>query len=125
MHITQAAVDICYKQQAQNGADGSTVGGGNCEVNLGGQYKISSPIITQQFDNFIFGFGSLIAASNWSAPPTDNFLIHNSGSWQRGHNFPELYLDGVHLAGGLRLNSTCAMTVRWSNSDCEEYVGYG
>jgi hypothetical protein len=107
----QAAVDTCYQQEQRNAPDGSTLGAGNCEVYLGGQYKISSPIITRQFNNLIFGFGGLVAGSNWTAGPDDNFLVHNGGSWQRGHNFPELYLDGMHVAGGLRLNSTCAMTI--------------
>ena len=108
----QAAVETCYQQQASHDPKGTAAGGGNCEVNLGGEYLISSPIVTPSFENFIFGYGSLVAAANWSAPTGagQNFLIVGKAG-QRGHYYPELYLDGQHLAGGLAINNSCAMTV--------------
>lgn len=120
----QAAVDRCYHEATKVDPNQTAASGGNCEVFLGGEYKISSPIVTPQFENFIFGYGSLVAAENWTATATDNFLVHNAHNWQRGHYFPELYLDGQHRSGGIRLNGTCAMTIG-PGSVVQRFVGQG
>ena len=65
----QAAVEVCWQQQAMHDPNKTAAGAGMCEVNLGGVYKISSPIITPKgMENFIFGFGALTAGVNWTAP---------------------------------------------------------
>ena len=77
----QAAVEHCYEQSQKaynKTTEDKAIGAGNCEVYLGGEFKISSPILTPSFSNFIFGFGSLVAAANWSAPTEDNFLLCGS-----------------------------------------------
>ena len=114
----QAAVDRCYARAASQNASAvpfpyrGTVGAGNCEVYLGGTYTISKPIVTPSFSNFIFGYGALVAANNWSAPAASNFLLHNyANQSQQYHHFPELYLDGQRRTNGLRLNTTYAMTI--------------
>jgi hypothetical protein len=120
----QAAVARCYLHATDTDPNRTVASGGNCEVFLGGEYKISSPIVTPRFNNFIFGYGSLVAATNWTAAETSNFLVHNEHNSQRGHYFPELYLDGQHRAGGIRLNSTCAMTIGPA-SVVQRFVGQG
>ena len=102
---------------------------GGCEVNLqGGEFKISQPLLIPEYNaNMIFGFGSIVAAKTFSAvgsPDGNPFLIIvgvpgsckvPQGSCNIDINFPELFLDGSHVASGMQISNVMGVSDPRSN----------
>ncbi|CAE8588824.1 unnamed protein product [Polarella glacialis] len=93
---------------------------GGCTVDLeGGEYLISQPIVVPEFlANMGLGFGSLVA--NAKSFPPESFLIvvgtsgscnFPQGSCNMDLNFPELFLDGSHVASGMQINNVMGTTI--------------
>eukprot|EP00051_Salpingoeca_urceolata_P012150 m.150747 g.150747 ORF g.150747 m.150747 type:complete len:494 (-) comp17391_c0_seq1:77-1558(-) len=93
---------------------------GGCNVDLdGGEFLISKPIQIPQFNaNMQFGRGSIIAAPTF---PQNDFLIvvgepgrnckYPQGSCNIDINFPELFVDGRHIASGMQINHVMGTTI--------------
>ena len=95
---------------------------GGCTVDLGGgAWKLSSPVVIPEYiGNMVLGHGSLIADDAPGVFPADSFLIKvgvagsckvPQGSCNVDLAFPELFLDGRHVASGLQVNNVMGTTV--------------
>jgi hypothetical protein len=95
---------------------------GGCEVDLGGgEYKLSAPILIPEYiGNMRLGHGSLVADPTPGVFPPGSFLIVvgvegsckvPQGSCNVDLGFPELFLDGSHVASGLQVNNVMGTTV--------------
>ena len=91
---------------------------GGCEIDLGGaEYLTSKPVKFPEYvGNINFGHGSLTAASNFSGDFLIVVGIEGSckvpqGSCNVDLNFPELFLDGRHVASGMQINNVMGSTL--------------
>jgi hypothetical protein len=95
---------------------------GGCSIDLGGgEYKLSRPVqIPQYLGNMALGHGSLVADATPGVFPANSFLLVvgvqgactvPQGSCGLDFSFPELFLDGSHVASGLQINSVMGTTV--------------
>jgi len=95
---------------------------GGCEIDLGGgEYKLSAPVIIPEYlGNLRLGHGSLIADDAPGVFPAGGFLVVvgvegsckvPQGSCNLDLGFPELFLDGRHVASGLQINNVMGTTV--------------
>ena len=91
---------------------------GGCSVDLsGGEYRISQPLVLPEYvANMQFGHGSLVAAPNFKGDFL--FVIGIEGSCRVPQascnidvNFPELFLDGAHVASGMQINNVMGVTI--------------
>lgn len=95
---------------------------GGCRVDLGGgEFLISAPIVIPEYNgNMQLGSGSLVASKNFS--PLGGFMLvvgdENStcshlpqGSCNVDVNFPELFLDGSHVASTMQVNHVMGVTI--------------
>lgn len=89
---------------------------GGCEIDLGGgEFLLSKPVfIPEYLGNMRLGHGSLVADDTPGVFPANSFLlvvgIEGSckvpqGSCNVDLGFPELFLDGRHVASGLQINN--------------------
>lgn len=129
-----ASVAICLNQSAvsPNGhfpGDTSFGNGkfvadmGGCAIDLGGgEYRISRPVVIPEYNaNMQLGHGSIVADPAFAPPDgTPPFLIVigvdgscqvPQGSCNIDLNFPELFLDGRHVAGGMQINNVMGVTI--------------
>jgi hypothetical protein len=91
---------------------------GGCNVDLGGgEYRISQPLILPEFvANMQFGHGSLVATANFKGEFLFVIGVEGSckvpqGSCNLDLNFPELFLDGSHVASGMQINNVMGVTI--------------
>jgi hypothetical protein len=91
---------------------------GGCDIDLeGGEYLISQPLILPPMNaNMQFGRGSLVASKAFQGDFL--FVVGEKGSCKvpQGScnidiNFPELFLDGNHVASGLQINNVMGVTI--------------
>jgi hypothetical protein len=129
----QACVKVCVNYSVQIDALGHFPGdasfnngryiadAGGCTIDLGGAaWMISSPILIPEYiGNMVLGHGSLIA-DNTGVFPAESFLIQvgiagsckvPQGSCNVDLAFPELFLDGRHVASGIQINNVMGTTV--------------
>jgi hypothetical protein len=92
---------------------------GGCEIDLGGgEFLLAAPVVIPEYvGNLRLGHGSLVAADGF---PADSFLIVvgiqgsckvPQGSCNVDLGFPELFLDGRHVASALQINNVMGTTV--------------
>jgi hypothetical protein len=95
---------------------------GGCVIDLsGGEYLLSKPIVFPEYiANINFGHGSLVADPTPGVFPPDSFLLVvgiagsckiPQGSCNIDINFPELFLDGSHVASGIQVNNVMGSTL--------------
>ena len=95
---------------------------GGCQIDLaGGEYKLSRPVLIPEYlGNMALGHGSLVADDTPGVFPADSFLLVvgvegsckvPQGSCGLDFQFPELFLDGRHVASGLQINNVMGTTV--------------
>jgi len=124
-----AALGVCLQQSAlsPNGnfpGDTSFGNGkavrdmGGCDIDLqGGEYRISQPLVLPEYNaNMQFGRGSLVAAPDFAGDFLFVIGIEGSckvpqGSCNIDINFPELFLDGSHVASGMQINNVMGVTI--------------
>ena len=91
---------------------------GGCNIDLlGGEYRISRPLVLPEYNaNMQFGRGSLVAAPDFVGEFL--FVIGKKGSCRVPQascnidiNFPELFLDGAHVASGMQINNVMGVTI--------------
>ena len=103
-----------------NGAYIANAGG--CHIDLGGgEYKLSSPVLIPEYlGNMVLGHGSLVADNTPGVFPANSFLLIvgkkgscnvPQGSCNVDLAFPELFLDGRHVASGLQINNVMGTTI--------------
>ena len=85
---------------------------GGCNIDLdGGEYRISKPLVLPEYNaNMQFGRGSLVASPDFVGDFLFVIGIQGScrvpqGSCNIDINFPELFLDGAHVASGMQINN--------------------
>lgn len=89
---------------------------GGCEIDLGGgEFLLSRPVLIPEYlGNLRLGHGSLIADDTPGVFPASSFLLVvgvegsckvPQGSCNVDLGFPELFLDGRHVASGLQINN--------------------
>lgn len=87
---------------------------GGCEIDLGGgEFLLSKPVVIPEYlGNMRLGHGSLVADDTPGVFPSDGFLVVvgikgsckvPQGSCNLDLGFPELFLDGRHVASGLQV----------------------
>ena len=92
---------------------------GGCEIDLaGGEFRVSQPVVIPEYNaNMQLGHGSLVAGPGF---PLGGFLVVigtdgsckvPQGSCNIDLNFPELFLDGRHRAGGMQINNVMGVTI--------------
>ena len=95
---------------------------GGCSVDLsGGEYRISQPLVLPEYvANMQFGHGSLVASPDFKGDVHGAFLFVigtkdscnvPQGSCNIDVNFPELFLDGAHVASGMQINNVMGVTI--------------
>jgi hypothetical protein len=95
---------------------------GGCVIDLaGGEYLVSKPITFPEYlANVNFGHGSLVADATPGIFPINSFLLVvgidgsckvPQGSCNIDINFPELFLDGSHVASGIQVNNIMGSTL--------------
>ena len=95
---------------------------GGCQIDLGGgEYKLSQPIVIPEYvGNMALGHGSLVADDTPGVFPADSFLITvgvagsckvPQGSCGLDFAFPELFLDGRHVASGISISNVMGTTI--------------
>ena len=91
---------------------------GGCDVDLGGgEFLISKPLVLPEFvANMQFGRGSLVASANFKGSFLFVIGVEGSckvpqGSCNLDINFPELFLDGAHVASGMQINNVMGVTI--------------
>ena len=96
---------------------------GGCEIDLGGgAYLLAKPVVIPvNLGNLRLGHGSLVADDTPGVFPADSFLIvvgDYPGACSTAQDscnvdlgFPELFLDGRHVASALQINSVMGTTV--------------
>ena len=95
---------------------------GGCQIDLGGgQFMLSSPVLIPEYvGNLALGHGSLIADDRAGVFPPNSFLVVigvkgscnvPQGSCNVDLNFPELFLDGRHVASGMEVNNVMGTTI--------------
>ena len=95
---------------------------GGCVIDLaGGEYMLSKPVTFPEYiANINFGHGSLVADPTPGVFPADSFLLVvgiagsckvPQGSCNIDINFPELFLDGSHVASGIQVNNVMGSTL--------------
>ena len=91
---------------------------GGCSIDLdGGEYRISRPLVLPEYNaNMQFGHGSLVAAPHFSGDFLFVIGVEGSckvpqGSCNIDINFPELFLDGSHVASGMQINNVMGVTI--------------
>jgi hypothetical protein len=95
---------------------------GGCEIDLaGGEYLLSAPLQIPQFlANLRLGHGSLVADDAPGVFPADSFLVvvgvkgscqYPQGSCNADLGFPELFMDGRHVASAIQINDVMGTTV--------------
>ena len=106
---------------------------GGCQVDLGGgAFLVAKPILIPAFvGNMALGHGSIVADP--AAFPQGEFLVVvgekgacnvPQGSCNVDLNFPELMLDGRHVAAGLQINNVMGTTVGPGNYFLN-FTGFG
>ena len=99
---------------------------GGCSIDLGGgEYLLSKPLLFPEYiGNMVFGHGSLVADDTPGVFPSDGFLIVvgiqgsckvPQGSCNVDLGFPELFLNGRHVASGMQINNVMGTTIGPSN----------
>ena len=95
---------------------------GGCQIDLGGgEFKLSKPIVIPEYvGNMALGHGSLVADDAPGVFPADSFLITvgvagsckvPQGSCGLDFAFPELFLDGRHVASGISISNVMGTTI--------------
>jgi hypothetical protein len=91
---------------------------GGCDIDLGGgEYRISRPLVLPEYTaNMQFGRGSLVAAPEFKGDFLFVIGVKGScrvpqGSCNIDINFPELFLDGAHVASGMQINNVMGVTI--------------
>mmetsp|Transcript_4859 Transcript_4859/g.14618 ORF Transcript_4859/g.14618 Transcript_4859/m.14618 type:complete len:606 (-) Transcript_4859:236-2053(-) len=91
---------------------------GGCQVDLaGGEYLISQSLIIPEYNaNMIFGGGSLVAAKDFDGDFMIVIGVQGScrvpqGSCNIDINFPNLFLDGSHVASAMQINNVMGVTI--------------
>ena len=95
---------------------------GGCSIDLGGgEFLLSRPVLIPEYlGNMALGHGSLIADATPGVFPVDSFLLVvgvegsckvPQGSCGLDFAFPELFLDGRHVASGIQINNVMGTTV--------------
>jgi len=126
-------IDVCLNQSSLspngvfpgsrsfgNGKNIKDMGG--CHVDLaGGEYLISSPLEIPEYNaNMILGGGSLVASKDFSPPGGFMVIIGNEDSICKNLpqkscnidiNFPDLFMDGSHVASTMQINNVMGVTI--------------
>lgn len=95
---------------------------GGCEIDLGGgEFLVSSTVVIPEYvGNMRLGHGSLVADDTPGVFANGTFLLRvgvegscnvPQGSCNVDLGFPELFLDGRHVASGLQINNVMGTTV--------------
>ena len=95
---------------------------GGCLIDLGGgEFALSSPVLIPEYlGNLVLGHGSLVADDTPGVFPADGFLLVvgiagsckvPQGSCNVDLAFPELFLDGRHIASGMQVNNVMGTTI--------------
>lgn len=95
---------------------------GGCEIDLaGGEYLLSAPLLIPKYlANLRLGHGSLVADDTPGVFPADSFLVVvgiqgtcnvPQGSCNADLGFPELFMDGRHVASAIQINEVMGTTV--------------
>jgi hypothetical protein len=91
---------------------------GGCSIDLGGgEYRISRPLVLPEYNaNMQFGHGSLVASPDFRGDFLFVIGVEGScrvpqGSCNADINFPELFLDGAHVASGMQINNVMGVTI--------------
>lgn len=91
---------------------------GGCDIDLGGgEFRISRPLVLPEMNaNMQFGRGSLVASPDFAGDflfvvGVDGSCEVPQGSCNIDINFPELFLDGAHVASGMQINNVMGVTI--------------
>ena len=95
---------------------------GGCQIDLGGgEFMLSSPVkIPEYVGNMFLGHGSLVADDTPGVFPADGFLLVvgikgscnvPQGSCNVDLGFPELFLDGRHVASAIQINNVMGTVI--------------
>lgn len=95
---------------------------GGCSIDLaGGEFKLSRPVLIPEYiGNMALGHGSLVADDTPGVFPAESFLLVvgvqgsckvPQGSCGLDFSFPELFVDGRHVASGLQINNVMGTTI--------------